>query len=69
MRAGPQRRRTRTLMIRRSVRVWDPIVLAAKLDNVAGTLFALLVVLVATLSVNIAANVVSPAYDRAVAAG
>ena len=33
------------------------------MNSVAGTLFALLVVLVATLSVNIAANVVSPAYD------
>ncbi|MDH6574669.1 NCS1 family nucleobase:cation symporter-1 [Kitasatospora sp. MAP5-34] len=43
--------------------IWDPIQLAAKMDSVAGTLFALLVVLVATLSVNIAANVVSPAYD------
>lgn len=45
--------------------IWDPIALAAKMDSVAGTLFALLVVLVATLSVNIAANVVSPAYDLA----
>ncbi|KJK57566.1 NCS1 family nucleobase:cation symporter-1 [Saccharothrix sp. ST-888] len=45
--------------------IWDPIALAAKTDSVAGTLFALLVVLVATLSVNIAANVVSPAYDLA----
>ncbi|MFC5665258.1 NCS1 family nucleobase:cation symporter-1 [Kitasatospora misakiensis] len=43
--------------------IWDPIALAAKMDSVPGTLFALLVVLVATLSVNIAANVVSPAYD------
>ncbi|MFI5772318.1 NCS1 family nucleobase:cation symporter-1 [Streptomyces sp. NPDC051658] len=47
------------------VPIWDPIALAAKMDSVAGTLFALLVVLVATLSVNIAANVVSPAYDLA----
>ncbi|MFJ1704896.1 NCS1 family nucleobase:cation symporter-1 [Kitasatospora sp. NPDC088346] len=45
--------------------LWDPIALAAKMDSVTGTLFALLVVLVATLSVNIAANVVSPAYDLA----
>jgi NCS1 family nucleobase:cation symporter-1 len=43
--------------------IWDPIALAAKMNSVVGTLFALLVVLVATLSVNIAANVVSPAYD------
>ncbi|WP_371478500.1 NCS1 family nucleobase:cation symporter-1 [Kitasatospora sp. NBC_00315] len=45
--------------------IWDPIALAAKMESVPGTLFALLVVLVATLSVNIAANVVSPAYDLA----
>jgi NCS1 family nucleobase:cation symporter-1 len=43
--------------------VWDPIQLAAKLDNVAGVLFALIIVMVATLSVNLAANTVSPAYD------
>ena len=43
--------------------VWDPIALTARMSNVAGALFALLIVMVATLSVNIAANVVSPAYD------
>ncbi|MEZ0064592.1 NCS1 family nucleobase:cation symporter-1 [Streptacidiphilus sp. MAP12-20] len=43
--------------------IWDPIQLAAKMSNVVGALFALLIVMVATLSVNIAANVVSPAYD------
>ncbi len=43
--------------------IWDPVQLAAKTDNVFGLLFALVTVLVATLSVNIAANVVSPAYD------
>ena len=36
-----------------------------KTDNVFGLLFALVTVLVATISVNIAANVVSPAYDLA----
>ncbi|MEV7671922.1 NCS1 family nucleobase:cation symporter-1 [Streptomyces sp. NPDC088752] len=45
--------------------VWDPVALAARTDNVFGLLFALVTVLVATLSVNIAANVVSPAYDLA----
>ncbi|WP_431682560.1 NCS1 family nucleobase:cation symporter-1 [Kitasatospora sp. KL5] len=45
--------------------IWDPIALSAKMDSTAGILFALLTVLVATLSVNIAANVVSPAYDLA----
>lgn len=43
--------------------IWDPVQVAAKMDSVAGTLFALVIVLVATLSVNIAANIVSPAYD------
>ena len=43
--------------------VWDPVQLAAKTDNVFGLLFALVTVLVATLSVNIAANLVSPAFD------
>ncbi|WP_084701381.1 NCS1 family nucleobase:cation symporter-1 [Streptacidiphilus anmyonensis] len=43
--------------------IWDPIALSARMSNVAGALFALLIVMVATLSVNIAANVVSPAYD------
>jgi NCS1 family nucleobase:cation symporter-1 len=37
--------------------------LAAKTDNVVGLLYALVTVLVATLSVNIAANLVSPAFD------
>ncbi|MDI3385261.1 NCS1 family nucleobase:cation symporter-1 [Streptomyces sp. B-S-A8] len=45
------------------VPVWDPVQLAAKTDNVFGLLFALVTVLIATISVNIAANVVSPAYD------
>ncbi|MFJ5113306.1 NCS1 family nucleobase:cation symporter-1 [Streptomyces sp. NPDC088551] len=45
--------------------VWDPVELAAKTDNVFGLLFALVTVLIATISVNIAANVVSPAYDLA----
>ncbi|MEU6480023.1 NCS1 family nucleobase:cation symporter-1 [Streptomyces sp. NPDC047017] len=43
--------------------VWDPVQLAAKTDNVIGLLYALVTVLVATLSVNIAANLVSPAFD------
>ncbi|RKT08614.1 NCS1 family nucleobase:cation symporter-1 [Streptomyces sp. 3211.6] len=45
--------------------IWDPVELAAKADSVFGLLFALVTVLVATISVNIAANVVSPAYDLA----
>lgn len=48
--------------------IWDPIQLAAKIDNPIGTLFALATVMIATISVNIAANLVSPAYDLANAA-
>lgn len=45
--------------------IWDPVQLVARTDNVFGLLYALVTVLVATVSVNIAANVVSPAYDLA----
>ncbi|QKV91916.1 NCS1 family nucleobase:cation symporter-1 [Streptomyces sp. NA02950] len=45
--------------------IWDPVALAGKADHVFGLLFALVTVLIATISVNIAANVVSPAYDLA----
>ena len=45
--------------------LWDPVALAGKTDNAFGLLFALVTVLIATISVNIAANVVSPAYDLA----
>ena len=48
--------------------IWDPIQLAAKIDSWVGTLLALAVVMIATLSVNIAANLVSPSYDFANAA-
>ncbi|MFI1151689.1 NCS1 family nucleobase:cation symporter-1 [Streptomyces sp. NPDC020817] len=43
--------------------IWDPVELVAKTDSVFGLLYALVTVLIATISVNIAANVVSPAYD------
>ncbi|KAK1183018.1 NCS1 family nucleobase:cation symporter-1 [Streptomyces sp. NBS 14/10] len=43
--------------------IWQPEQVAAKIDNWAGVLFALITILVATVSVNIAANVVSPAFD------
>lgn len=45
--------------------IWDPVALAGKADSIFGLLFALVTVLIATISVNIAANVVSPAYDLA----
>ncbi|GAA4425959.1 NCS1 family nucleobase:cation symporter-1 [Actinokineospora soli] len=43
--------------------IWDPVVLAGKFDNALVVALALFTVLVATLSVNVAANVVSPSYD------
>jgi NCS1 family nucleobase:cation symporter-1 len=43
--------------------IWDPIKLAAKFSNPAIVILGLVTVLVATVSVNVAANVVSPSYD------
>ncbi len=43
----------------------DPVEFAARTGNVFGLLLAPVTVLVATVSVNTAANVVSPAYDPA----
>ena len=43
--------------------IWDPIVLTGKFSNPIVIALALFTLAVATLSVNIAANVVSPSYD------
>jgi NCS1 family nucleobase:cation symporter-1 len=43
--------------------VWDPVQLAARLDNPIFIILAMFTLAVATLSTNIAANVVSPSYD------
>jgi len=45
--------------------IWDPIHLVAKFDSPAVIAISMFTVVVATLSVNIAANVVSPANDFA----
>ena len=45
--------------------IWDPVVLLSKFENPVVILLALLSLLVATLTTNIAANVVSPANDFA----
>ncbi|MFC5290263.1 NCS1 family nucleobase:cation symporter-1 [Actinokineospora guangxiensis] len=45
------------------VPIWDPIELASRFDNAFVVALGLFTVLVATLSVNVAANVVSPSYD------
>jgi NCS1 family nucleobase:cation symporter-1 len=43
--------------------IWDPIKLAAKFDSPLVVALGLVTVMVATVSVNVAANVVSPSYD------
>jgi nucleobase:cation symporter-1, NCS1 family len=43
--------------------IWDPVVLTGHFTNPIVVIFALFSLAVATLSVNIAANVVSPSYD------
>jgi nucleobase:cation symporter-1, NCS1 family len=43
--------------------IWDPVALTAQFDNPFVVVFALFTLAVATLSVNVAANVVSPSYD------
>src|SRR5881227_2959211 len=43
--------------------IWDPIQLTGKFTNPVVIAFALFSILVATLSVNVAANTVSPSYD------
>jgi nucleobase:cation symporter-1, NCS1 family len=43
--------------------IWDPVALVGKFDNVLVVVLALFTLGVATLSVNVAANIVSPSYD------
>jgi len=43
--------------------IWDPVVLLGKLNHPLASLIALVALLVATLTTNVAANVVSPAND------
>jgi len=43
--------------------IWDPVVLAGKLDSKLLVTFAMLAVAISTLATNIAANIVSPAND------
>jgi nucleobase:cation symporter-1, NCS1 family len=43
--------------------IWDPIQLSGKFHNPAVISFALFTIVVATLSVNLAANTVAPSYD------
>jgi NCS1 family nucleobase:cation symporter-1 len=45
--------------------IWDPVVLLAKFDSPVIIVVAMISLLVATLTTNIAANVVSPANDLA----
>ena len=43
--------------------IWDPVVLLAKFESKVAVVFALFALTVATVSTNIAANIVSPAND------
>ncbi|CCH30349.1 NCS1 family nucleobase:cation symporter-1 [Actinosynnema sp. NPDC047251] len=43
--------------------IWDPAELASRFDNTAVVLVALVALVLATISANLAANVVSPSYD------
>lgn len=43
--------------------LWNPADIAARMESTAGVLFALVIVLMATISTNIAANLAGPAYD------
>ena len=43
--------------------IWDPVALTGKFNNPIVVLFALLTLAIATLSANVAANIVSPSYD------
>jgi len=43
--------------------IWDPVALIGKFDNALVAAFAVFTLAVATLSVNVAANIVSPSYD------
>ncbi|MGC2332330.1 MAG: NCS1 family nucleobase:cation symporter-1 [Candidatus Acidiferrales bacterium] len=43
--------------------IWDPVAVLAHLDNPVAVIIAMLALLMATLNVNVAANVVSPAND------
>ncbi len=43
--------------------IWDPVALTGKFDQPIVVAFALFTLAVATLSVNVAANIVSPSYD------
>jgi nucleobase:cation symporter-1, NCS1 family len=44
-------------------KIWDPIALTGRLSNDAALAVALAMIAVATISVNVAANTVSPSYD------
>lgn len=43
--------------------IWDPVVLASKFSNPVAVVLGLVAVVLATISANLAANVVSPSYD------
>ncbi|MGD0554474.1 MAG: NCS1 family nucleobase:cation symporter-1 [Streptosporangiaceae bacterium] len=45
------------------VQIWDPVTLTTKFSSATVVVIGLIMVILATMSVNVAANVVSPSYD------
>jgi cytosine/uracil/thiamine/allantoin permease len=45
------------------VQIWDPVQLTTKFSSSVVVVIGLVMVILATMSVNVAANVVSPSYD------
>jgi NCS1 nucleoside transporter family len=43
--------------------IWDPVVLAARFENPVVVVVGLVIAILATMTTNVAANVVSPSYD------
>jgi nucleobase:cation symporter-1, NCS1 family len=43
--------------------IWDPVALTTKFSSTAVVVIGLIMIILATMSVNVAANVVSPSYD------
>lgn len=54
---------TSTTMVMYGEAIWDPILLIQKFDNPIVIVFSVITILIATLTTNVAANVVGPAND------
>ncbi len=54
---------TSTTLVVYGEAIWDPIILVQKFDNLFVVAFSVVAILLATLTTNVAANIVSPAND------